>query len=54
MRGLRVLNSRCKGPTPSFLSARVGASDKNKDFLKMQIEREGLDHGPNNCKDTKP
>jgi hypothetical protein len=33
-RGLRVLNSRCKGPTPSFLSARAGASDKKKDFLK--------------------
>jgi hypothetical protein len=36
-RGLRVLRSRCKGPTPSFLSARVGASDKKrKAFSKMQ------------------
>jgi hypothetical protein len=33
-RGLRVLSSRCKGPTPSFLSDRVGASDKKKDFFK--------------------
>jgi hypothetical protein len=33
-RGLRVLSNRCKGPTPSFLSARAGASDKKKAFLK--------------------
>jgi hypothetical protein len=33
-RGLRVLSKRCKGPTPSFLSARVGASDKKKGFFK--------------------
>jgi hypothetical protein len=36
-RGLRVLSSRCKGPTPSFLSARVGASDEKKDFFKNAI-----------------